>query len=296
MPQISQSWDPDYADLVNRNIGLISEAEQRHLKHSKIAIFGIGGFGGVIFEILVRSGIERFNIADRDVFEATNMNRQIFATGDTLGVHKTAAAKKRALSINPNAKITTFGTVDETNVESILLDTDLAVLVLDDFKSSLIVARKARALGITFVEGWALPFANVCTFTPESASFESTYGLDKIKDLPAESISEEQGRQLLLELLFTFGNIEEVADYYSEETLTNLARGIQPSFAPMVWFTATLIALEGMKVLLNKGELAFSPNFAIYDPFKHKIPKKMKDLPDDKKPIVHQLLTQPQKL
>ncbi len=295
MPQERPTWNPEYADLVDRNIGLISEAEQRHLKNSKVAIFGIGGFGGVIFEILVRSGIERFNIADRDVFEATNMNRQIYAAVDTLGVQKTEAAKKRALDINPNAKITTFGAVDETNVESILLDTDLAVLVLDDFRSSLVVARKARALGITFVEGWALPFANVCTFTPESASFESTYGLDKIKDLPTEDISEEQGRQLLLELLFTFGNVEEVAEYYSDETLTNLAKGIQPSFAPMVWFTATLIALEGMKVLLNKGALSLSPNFAIYDPFKHRIPKKMNDLPIDKKPIVHQLLTHPQK-
>ncbi len=293
MPSTRPIWNAAYAGLIDRNLGLVSEKEQLRLKNAKVSILGMGGFGGVIFEILARSGIEKFSIADHDAFDTSNKNRQIFAFEHTLGRKKTDVAKKQIQNINPDARIDCYERVDESNVETILQDADLAVLVLDDFKASLIVARKAREMGITFVEGWALPYANVCTFTPESASFEETYGLEDIQNLPTEAISEEQNRQLLLRLLFGFGRIEALADYYSNETLANLAKGIQPSFAPMVWATATLIALEGVKVLLNWGSLALSPHFAIYDPFRHKIPLKMNDLPDDKKEIAQQLTPHP---
>ncbi len=290
MSELNPIWNSNYADLVNRNLGLISKKDQMRLKQSKVCIFGVGGFGGVVFEILARSGIEHFCIVDNDVFEATNLNRQIFAVKDTLGQMKTEAAVHRAHNINADAKVDTFDHVDEDNVDVILKDVDLAILVIDHFRSCLVVARKARQLRIPFVEGWALPFANVCTFTPDSASFEETYGLEEIQHRSSHEISEEEGRRLLLKLLFSFGYVEEAADYYSQETLVNLAKGIQPSFAPMVWLTATLIALESIKVLLDWGSLALSPHFSIYDPFRHKVPKRLNDLPPDKKSIIRQIL------
>ncbi len=290
MPDPIQTWNSAYADLVNRNLGLLSEGDQYRLKQSKVSIFGVGGFGGVVFEILVRSGIENFSLVDNDVYDATNMNRQIFASKDTLGKKKTETAVEWAHNVNADAKIQVFDPVDEDNVDTVLQDANLAILVLDHFRSCLVVARRARQLGIPFVEGWALPFANVCTFTPESASFEETYGLEEIKDRPSHEIGEEEGRRLLLKLLFSFGYIEEAADYFSEETLINLAGGIQPSFAPMVWMTATLIALESIKALLNWGSLSLSPHFSIYDPFQHRIPGKLEDLPADKKEVIRQIL------
>jgi molybdopterin/thiamine biosynthesis adenylyltransferase len=41
----------------------------------------------------------------------------------------------------------------------------------------------------------------------------------------------------------------------------------------MVWFTAVLMALEALKVLLGWGSLALAPAFALYDPFEHRIPE-----------------------
>lgn len=292
MSDANSLWNATYAELVNRNLGLISKEDQWRLKHAKVCIFGMGGFGGVVFEILVRSGIEHFCIVDNDVFEATNLNRQIFAFQETLGQMKTETAVQWARNINADARVDIFDHVDEDNVEAILKDAHLAILAIDHFRSCLVVARKARQSGIPFVEGWALPFANVCTFTPDSASFEETYGLEEIKHRSSRDISEAEGRRLLLKLLFSFGDVEEAADYYRPETLVNLAKGIQPSFAPMVWLTATLMALESIKVLLRWGALSLSPHFSIYDPFQHRVPKRFNDLPPDKKRMIRQILEQ----
>ncbi|MCH5184725.1 MAG: tRNA threonylcarbamoyladenosine dehydratase [Oscillospiraceae bacterium] len=71
------------------------------LKNSRIAVFGIGGVGGYVVEALARSGVGALDIIDNDRVCATNINRQITATDDTIGMYKTDAAEKRIKSINP---------------------------------------------------------------------------------------------------------------------------------------------------------------------------------------------------
>lgn len=290
MAKFSDEWSVGYNSLVERNIGLLTVEEQRRLKDSKVSIFGIGGLGGVILEILARSGIEHFSIVDHDVFETSNLNRQIFAFDDTLGKMKITVGETFCKKINPAITVEVFDRVEEGNCPEILAGSNVSALVLDDVKACLTIARTARRMGITFVEGWALPFANVCTFTPETPSFEQTYGLAEIENVPVSAIPDGKNRLLLMQVLFGFGYVEGVADYFSDETLLNLAKGIAPSFAPTVWFTATRIAIECIKVLLGWKDLALSPNFAIYDPFSHKIPKRLDRLPQDREGTIKQIL------
>lgn len=75
------------------------------LRNSRVAVFGVGGVGGYALEALVRSGIGEIDVFDNDTVAVSNLNRQIIATADTVGMLKTDAAKERALSINPNLKI-----------------------------------------------------------------------------------------------------------------------------------------------------------------------------------------------
>ncbi len=75
------------------------------LKKSKVAIFGLGGVGGMAAEAVVRAGIGEVLIVDNDKINETNLNRQIFALKTTVGKYKTEAAKERFLEINPNIKI-----------------------------------------------------------------------------------------------------------------------------------------------------------------------------------------------
>jgi tRNA A37 threonylcarbamoyladenosine dehydratase len=74
----------DYHEAFSRNIGWVTEAEQATLRRSRVAIGGLGGVGGVHLLTLARLGVGRFSIADFDVFEIANFNRQVGATMATL--------------------------------------------------------------------------------------------------------------------------------------------------------------------------------------------------------------------
>lgn len=87
---------------------LIGKNNMIKIQKSKIAIFGLGGVGGYVFEALVRTGAEHIDIYDSDVIDETNINRQILADINTIGKYKTDIAKERALQINPNVKINCY--------------------------------------------------------------------------------------------------------------------------------------------------------------------------------------------
>lgn len=84
---------------------LIGKDAIEKLKHSKIAIFGIGGVGSYVVEGLARAGIGNFVLVDKDIISLTNLNRQIIATTKTLERPKVEVAKERILEINPNANV-----------------------------------------------------------------------------------------------------------------------------------------------------------------------------------------------
>ncbi|HSG22550.1 MAG TPA: ThiF family adenylyltransferase, partial [Azonexus sp.] len=67
----------NYDEAFSRNIGWVTEAEQQRLRQSRVAIGGLGGVGGVHLLTLARLGIGRFTIADFDVFDVVNFNRQV---------------------------------------------------------------------------------------------------------------------------------------------------------------------------------------------------------------------------
>ena len=74
----------NYDDAFSRNIGWVTELEQQRLRQSRVAIGGLGGVGGVHLLTLARLGIGRFSIADFDVFDIVNFNRQVGATVSSL--------------------------------------------------------------------------------------------------------------------------------------------------------------------------------------------------------------------
>lgn len=271
-------WSQDYRDLVSRNLGLLTEAQQERLRQSRVAVLGMGGIGGVAFEVLVRSGVGRFAIVDKDVFEPTNLNRQILATRATLGRDKIDVACERAASIQPGVAIEIWDTVTEENVADILGGAAVAMQAIDQLRPCLIVSRKARELDIPLVEGWAIPVANVRTFTAQTPSLEEAYGLPT-QGRPISEIDDAELKRLQGGLLLSLARIEGVAEFYDAETRQRALAGHITSFAPMVWLTAVMMALEAIKVLLGWGEVALAPAYGLYDPFHHRIPGWLPDTP-----------------
>ncbi len=95
-------------EAFSRVKNLIGEKQFEKLQASSVAVFGVGGVGGFVAEALVRSGIGSITLFDNDKVDKTNLNRQIIATNDTIGVDKVDAIKQRLISINQNIKIKTY--------------------------------------------------------------------------------------------------------------------------------------------------------------------------------------------
>lgn len=92
--------------IYNRSERLLGAETMNYLAEKSAIIFGVGGVGSWCAESLVRSGIKNLTIVDSDRVCITNVNRQIMATMDTVGMVKVEALKERLLSINPKANIT----------------------------------------------------------------------------------------------------------------------------------------------------------------------------------------------
>ncbi len=136
-----------------REIPLIGEEAFLRLHNARIILFGVGGVGGYILEALVRAGIESITVVDNDTVSMSNVNRQILATVNTIGMKKTDAAIERAKSINPDVRIKAieqFYLPD--NADNIdLSGYDYVIDAVDTLSAKLELAKRAEATGIPFI-------------------------------------------------------------------------------------------------------------------------------------------------
>ncbi|WP_235043742.1 tRNA threonylcarbamoyladenosine dehydratase [Peptoniphilus mikwangii] len=92
-------------EIFNRSEMVIGRENINRLQDSSVLVFGLGGVGGSLCEALIRAGIGKIGIVDRDIVDVTNINRQVIATQNTVGMKKTDAMYDRLISINPVVKI-----------------------------------------------------------------------------------------------------------------------------------------------------------------------------------------------
>lgn len=94
---MSKNWQ-------QRQVRLIGEEQTANLSNKRIMVCGLGGVGGNCCEALCRAGIGTLILVDNDIVNETNINRQLFATVETVGMKKSKAAEIRLLSVNPELK------------------------------------------------------------------------------------------------------------------------------------------------------------------------------------------------
>lgn len=87
---------------------LLGQEAMDRLRSSRVAVFGIGGVGGHVVEALARAGVGHLDLIDHDKVSVSNINRQIIATFDTVGMDKVDVMRERILSINPDAHVDTY--------------------------------------------------------------------------------------------------------------------------------------------------------------------------------------------
>lgn len=95
---MNQNW-------LQRTEVLLGSETLHELTQKTVAVLGLGGVGGAAAEAVCRMGVKRLILIDNDKVDETNINRQLFATAQTVGMVKCEAAKQRLLSINPEVEI-----------------------------------------------------------------------------------------------------------------------------------------------------------------------------------------------
>ncbi len=109
---------------------LLLSKEQLALLHTAhVMIFGLGGVGSYAAEALARMGVGKLTIVDKDVFDESNINRQLGALQSTVGQSKVSVTRARLLDINPNLIIQG---VEQFHLPDSLVEIDTDVnLVID---------------------------------------------------------------------------------------------------------------------------------------------------------------------
>lgn len=137
----------------SRQARIIGDEKMNILKNSSVIVFGLGGVGGAAAEALVRGGIGKIAIVDKDVVDITNINRQLIATDETVGMKKTDAAEKRFLSINPDLIIEKFDLfyLPETAAEINLSDYDFIIDAIDNVTAKIELIVRAEKQGVPVI-------------------------------------------------------------------------------------------------------------------------------------------------
>lgn len=93
-------------EAFSRTALLLGQEAMDKLASKRVAVFGVGGVGGHVVEALVRSGIGAIDLIDSDKVALSNLNRQLIATLDTVGMDKVDAMQRRIAQINPKCQVT----------------------------------------------------------------------------------------------------------------------------------------------------------------------------------------------
>jgi tRNA threonylcarbamoyladenosine dehydratase len=132
--------------MFERLISLIGQDKFKRLEQANVLVVGLGGVGGYAFEALIRSGIKNITIVDGDVIEESNLNRQIIASKNNIGLSKTEEAKTRALDINPDLNIKTINEfINQDNYDLLIKDKyDYVIDACDDINVKIFLIKNAN--------------------------------------------------------------------------------------------------------------------------------------------------------
>lgn len=128
---------------------LLGKAAMQKLKNAHVAVFGLGGVGGYAVEALARSGIGALTLVDHDNLSMTNLNRQILATRDTVGLAKADVAARRVAAIDPDIQVTALQTFfgPATADQFDFFQYDYVIDAIDTVTGKLAIVTAAKAAG-----------------------------------------------------------------------------------------------------------------------------------------------------
>lgn len=237
------------------NIGIVSNSEQDILSKSTVALAGCGGDGGMVAEALTRFGIGRIYLADPDIFEIRNINRQYGCTEETIGSNKAAVIAKELNKINKDLEIKIFPEgINDQNINIFLEDVQVVVDEIDIDKTDVSVTLNdhARKKGIFTIMGVSVAFgARALIFDPGGMSF-------------SEFLGGTMGREQFLNKV-----IQDIPSYSDPQIVEEVLSGQKsaPSISGAVHLVAGIVSIWTILLLLKKTAPVVVPKVVSIDAF-----------------------------
>lgn len=240
----------DYNEFSSRNLGFLAPQQQAALRNGKVFIAGVGGMGGAAFLSLVRAGVGEICIADIDTFELSNLNRQVVATLDTVGVDKVEASAELARRINPEIVLTVYGDEWVDRLPEIAARYPVIINGTDDVAATVALYRAAKSAKATVIDAYAASLPSVYVVRPDDPRPEDRMGyptaaLD-LNEITEEAVNACVQRELEYVLVNSSSR-----KYVDLTIAAEFAAGKRKrfSFAPMVITTGNLMAYEALALL-----------------------------------------------
>lgn len=156
LPMTQPEGDVDFYDRYSRHLRLpeVGEAGQRKLQAARIAMVGAGGLGSPAGFYLAAAGVGTLVLADDDVVDRSNLQRQILHTDARIGTPKVESARIALSALNPQVDIETFPErITAANVERLIADADVVIDGADNFPVRYLLNDACVKLGKPLVYG-----------------------------------------------------------------------------------------------------------------------------------------------
>jgi molybdopterin/thiamine biosynthesis adenylyltransferase len=204
-------------DRYKRNMSTLSPEENARLSSFRVCVVGCGGLGGYVVELLGRLGIGTITAVDGDVFDETNLNRQLLSLEELIGKSKAFAAEARMKKVNSDVTVHPIQVfVNEENCGEIIRGHDIVIDALDNMTARRLLEQQCEKQNIPLIHGaiagW---YGQVSAIMPGDRTLQKIYPPEESKGAETE-----------------LGN---------------------PSFSPAM--IASIEVAEAIKVLLGRGEI-----------------------------------------
>ncbi|HCJ52959.1 MAG: hypothetical protein A2898_03085 [Candidatus Kerfeldbacteria bacterium RIFCSPLOWO2_01_FULL_48_11] len=251
----------DYFEMFDRNIGVITMEEQRLLRKIKVGIVGCGGMGSTSGQILARTGIESFTVADQDTFQSVNINNQFTAFKSTLGQNKAVVLAKFIQDINPAASVKVYSEgLQDGNVDEFVGNVDIVFDCVDynELYYSYILNKKTREYNKYMLTPQAVGYGgSVLVYDPKGISLNEYLGLQEgltKKQIDKFTIPPEKYSPI-------------IPSYVDSETIerTVMKQIPIPNIALAQTLIASIMVSEALFILLKKREPVTVPSVIAVD-------------------------------
>ena len=250
--------------MLSRTRLFFDQASIDKVRNTTFAISGLGGVGAITAELLARWGVKRFRLLDMDRYESSNLNRQLFATANTLGRYKVEVTRDRIKEINPFAQceLVLGKRVTNENVHSFVRGAGI-IIQSADYPSCKLFYLSAQKHRVPVVNGYStITGGRVQTFDyrkPTRFNFAESWW-NSLK----------------------FGGMRPLVDQTEEELAAFDAEHVHPT-APTLNFVTNMIGClmvaEAIKLLTGRGHVIHYPRYLMFNAFDYQLKIKNSNSP-----------------